>query len=573
MFEKTENKERSENNNSGERSSYSSRPSRPGGFRSGGSGGFKGRKYGSNNRNFDSSQSREPRESREPRVNPNDEITAEQVEACGFNTFGLDTNLVKSLVRMGFNSPTTIQTDVMQDALNDRDILASSKTGSGKTLAFCVPLINKIIKNPQSKALIVTPTREIAAQVAKVVSDICKGLNIFYVLIIGGENMDNQFEKLSRNPSIIIGTPGRINDHLSRKSLKMEEVTTAVLDEADRMLDMGFDVQIEEMFISLPKNSQRLMFSATIPHKIEKLAGKYLKNAKFVTNVNHEDMQMETQNVPQEFVSVTGFNEKCKSLNEALQKRVGSVVIFVKTKKSVEDLVQNIKNDNHSVDFIHGDCRQYARNKVIANFRKKDFRILVATDVVARGLDIPHIEHVINFDMPTNFDEYIHRIGRTNRQSGMDGSILNFINGNDIPVCLEIKKRLKIEMQLPFASRGASSGGRRFGSGSSSFGNRRASSSSSSRPSSFGDRNSGERSFGEKKFGERSSGERNFGERSFGERNSGERNFGEKKFGDSSSSNFRQDRSNSSSSSSGSSFGKKSFDKKPFERRSESKWS
>jgi|GEM_PF-123965 len=445
---------------------FSARPPRSGGFRRGGEGG-----------NF----TRRPFTQRPPREpenfdNINDGITPQQVADCGFSKFKLPENLIKALVRVGFNEPTTIQHDVIEYVLDGNDLLASSKTGSGKTLAFCAPLIAKLMENKDARGLISTPTREIATQVSKVISDICKGLGIYYVLIIGGENMDKQIDTLARNPQIIIGTPGRINDHLQRGTLKLDKMAFAILDEADRMLDMGFDVQIEEMFKSLPSTCQKLMFSATIPQKIERLAMRYLKNAKFVTNVNHADMQKETANVPQKFIVASGLNDKYKVLKDTLQNTEGSAVIFVKTKSSVEGIVDRLKEDEFSVDYIHGDCRQQTRNRTIANFRVKKFRILVATDVVARGLDIPHIEHVINFDMPMSFDEYIHRIGRTNRQSGMDGSVVNFINASDAVVCMEIKKKLGVEFDFPFRGTSRPSTSRSFGGGnrSSSFGRGRS---------------------------------------------------------------------------------------------------
>ena len=376
----------------------------------------------------------------------NDHITQEQVDACGFKQFNFPESLLKALVRLEFNNPTDIQKAVMEDALQGLDILASSKTGSGKTLGFCLPTICKIINDKTTKAIIVTPTREIATQISKVISGICKGLDIYYSLVIGGENMDKQFASLSKNPHILIGTPGRINDHIARGSINCKDISIVIMDEADRMLDMGFEPQIKNILQHVPKTSQNMMFSATIPPEIKRLSLSYLKDPKFITNVDYNDMQKDVKDIKQDFVNIYGFDAKYKALKEDLDKQDGSVIVFVSTKQTVDQMTQTLTEEGYSVDCIHGDCRQQVRSRVIMSFRNKKFKILIATDVVARGLDIPHIQRVINFDMPNNFDDYVHRMGRTNRQSGMSGTILNFISQKDSSVCAEIKKNFKISV-------------------------------------------------------------------------------------------------------------------------------
>jgi superfamily II DNA/RNA helicase len=335
-----------------------------------------------------------------------------------------------------------------------------SKTGSGKTIAFCLPVIAKIANNPDAVGLIMTPTREIAIQVSKVVFSLIEKGKINIALLIGGEPMPRQFDQLKRNPRLIIGTPGRINDHLARKKLRLENVSITVLDEADRMLDMGFDVQIEEIFKHIPNESQKLMFSATMPKKMQKLSEKYLKNPAVIsTNKSDEERYEELKAVRQEFFHLANAIEKYNRLLDEINQRNGTIVIFAKTKSMVDQIANSLQEENHSVDCIHGDLKQTVRAKVISKFRDQKYRILVATDVVARGLDVPHVEHVINFDMPMAFEEYIHRIGRTNRQSGLEGSILNFITQNDIPIAVEIKEKLGHQGAVPAGYEGRRQGG------------------------------------------------------------------------------------------------------------------
>jgi ATP-dependent RNA helicase DeaD len=392
----------------------------------------------------------------------------------GFQNFTLPTFLQNSLEQLGFAEPTKIQADTIPHALEGSDILAMSKTGSGKTLAFCLPVIAKIANNPDAIGLIMTPTREIAIQVSKVVFGLIEKGKINIALLIGGEPMPRQFDQLKRNPRLIIGTPGRLNDHLARKKLRLENVAITVLDEADRMLDMGFDVQIEEIFKHIPNESQKLMFSATMPKKIQKLSEKYLKNPAIIsTNKTDEERYEELKAVRQEFFHLANAIEKYNRLLDEINQRNGTIVIFAKTKSMVDQIANSLQEENHSVDCIHGDLKQTVRAKVISKFRDQKYRILVATDVVARGLDVPHVEHVINFDMPMAFEEYIHRIGRTNRQSGLEGSILNFITQNDIPIAVEIKEKLGHHTAVPAGYQDRRQGGGQSNGRRRSFGGNR----------------------------------------------------------------------------------------------------
>jgi len=285
-----------------------------------------------------------------------------------FQDFGLSEALNTSLRKMDYKDPTPIQQQAIPIALSGKDVLGSAQTGTGKTAAFSIPLVEKLLQShDNSCALVLTPTRELAKQVLDVIHQLLgpkSGINTAF--IIGGEPYRKQFQQLERNPRIIVGTPGRINDHLDKGAIDLSTTDFLVLDETDRMLDMGFGVQLDRIVKHLPKHRQTLMFSATLPNGIIKISDKYLNNPKRV--------------------SVGETN-----------------------------------------DALHGDLRQHKRDKVMRRYREKNFRILVATDIAARGLDVPHIEHVINYDLPQVAEDYIHRMGRTAR-AGAEGSAVSFVS-------------------------------------------------------------------------------------------------------------------------------------------------
>jgi len=347
-------------------------------------------------------------------------------KTSGFAEFGLPPKLMQSLARMNFTTPTPVQAAAIPLALAGRDILGSAQTGTGKTGAFGIPLVANLMAHDSSMALIMTPTRELAAQVAAMIQQMIPVQNIKCALLIGGEAMPKQFRQLQANPRIIIGTPGRINDHLRRSSLKLNNASFLVLDETDRMLDMGFGPQIDEIMKFMPPKEngarQTMLFSATLPANIVKLAQKYLNKPE---RISVGSMTSPITKIKQETLKL-GDTEKYEQLMAELEQRTGSVIIFVKTKHGADRLARKLSGDEHGADAIHGDLQQRRRDRVIAEFRDKKFRVLVATDVAARGLDIPHIEHVINYDLPQVPEDYIHRIGRTAR-AGAEGSAVNFV--------------------------------------------------------------------------------------------------------------------------------------------------
>lgn len=362
-----------------------------------------------------------------------------------FTSLGLPAPLLQALARLNFTSPTPIQAQAVPLALQGRDVLGSAQTGTGKTGAFGIPLVARLLDSPGSAALVLTPTRELATQVLKQLRDFLGTSSpVKTALLIGGEAMPKQLAQLRARPRLIVGTPGRINDHLTRHSLKLNGTDFLVLDETDRMLDMGFGIQIEKIIKHLHPQRQTLMFSATMPANIVKMAEKYLQNPERIAVGSTTEA---APKIRQELIH-TPEAEKYTHLLTQLESRDGSVIIFVKTKYGTERLAQKLTRDNHSADIIHGDLRQRQRDRVIQDFRNRKHRILVATDVAARGLDIPHIEHVINYDLPQCPEDYIHRIGRTAR-AGAEGSAVCLITPTDQAKWRAIHKLMHPHEPLP----------------------------------------------------------------------------------------------------------------------------
>lgn len=344
-----------------------------------------------------------------------------------FREFNLPDNMMEALDRMGYSTATPVQAESIPLALNGEDVLGSAQTGTGKTGAFTIPMIAHLLKNPTSQGIIITPTRELASQVMAVVAKLAgRRSGIRTALLIGGEPMPKQLFQLKAKPRLIVGTPGRINDHLERGKLKLSGADFLVLDETDRMLDMGFSVQIDEILKHMPEKRQTLMFSATLAKGIVEFAQKYLVNPKRVS-IDPESILPEKIN--QEIIHLKE-SEKYERLVKELDARDGTIVIFAKTKYGTDALARRLNDDNFEARPIHGDLRQHKRERTLKAFRNKRYRILVATDVAARGLDIPHIEHVINYDLPHAPEDYIHRIGRTAR-AGAEGVAISFITPDD----------------------------------------------------------------------------------------------------------------------------------------------
>lgn len=343
-----------------------------------------------------------------------------------FNEVGLAQPLLHRLESMEFNTPTPIQSQAIPAALAGKDVLGSAQTGTGKTAAFAIPLVMHLLNNTRGAALVLLPTRELAVQVMQTISKLIGKQKLKTALLIGGEPMPRQLQQLRAKPRVIVGTPGRINDHLERGTLALHDANFLVLDEVDRMLDMGFGVQLDAIAKYLTAKRQTLMFSATMPKHIESLAAKYLDNP---VRISIGEAHSPAKNVTQTLVKVSD-KEKYARLLEELKAREGSVIVFIKTKYAADAMARKLTTKGIRSEALHGDLRQNKRTNVITAFRKKKYRVLVATDIAARGLDIPHIEHVINYNLPRNPEDYIHRIGRTAR-AGAEGEAVNFVSGDE----------------------------------------------------------------------------------------------------------------------------------------------
>ena len=344
-----------------------------------------------------------------------------------FLSLNLHQVLTQSILEMQFQKPTPIQAQTIPHALEGKDVLGSAQTGTGKTVAYGIPLVSYLLNKDHGCALVLAPTRELAMQVLQQLHQLLgKKSHIKSTLLIGGDSIFKQLTQLKNRPRLIVGTPGRINDHLERGSLKLNTAEFLVFDETDRMLDMGFSSQIQQIVKYMPVKRQTLMFSATMAPAIIKTAQNYLQNP---VRVSVGSTTAPTDRIKQEIIKTTDA-EKYNILMDQLNKTEGSFIIFMKTKHATERLALKLRGSGHTADAIHGDLRQRNREQVIRGFRAGKHRILVATDVAARGLDIPHIECVVNYDLPMNPEDYIHRIGRTAR-AGREGVAISLVTPID----------------------------------------------------------------------------------------------------------------------------------------------
>jgi len=356
-----------------------------------------------------------------------------------FSNFDLSEESQKALDGLGFKQPTPIQSKAIPIGISGQDILANAQTGSGKTLAFALPLIEKIKHNNISSGLILTPTRELAKQIYSVVNIILSyHAKIRSILLIGGEGIYSQSNNLKKSPQIIIGTPGRINDHLDRGSLNINNCDLVVLDETDKMLEMGFEFQVRDILKAINNKKQMLMFSATLPNQIIKLSSKYSNNPQRISIQQNEVLNF---NIKQAVIKVSP-KDKFKELSNQIQNRNGSILVFVKTKHGTEKLSKRLKQEGIKTTALHGGLRQNKRSRIMDNFREEKFRIMIATDIASRGIDVPHIEHVINYDLPQAPEDFIHRIGRTAR-AGSVGEALSFITPNDSKIWKSIEMTIQ----------------------------------------------------------------------------------------------------------------------------------
>lgn len=360
-----------------------------------------------------------------------------------FQDLDLHPALKKAIKNLGYNSPTPIQERAIPLIEEGKDLLASAQTGTGKTAAFLLPVLNKLAKPAkkpphQPKVLILVPTRELALQVSAEAEKYCKYLpHIKVVTIFGGVPYPIQKRKLSRPYEILVATPGRLMDHMERGKIKLSKIETFILDEADRMLDMGFIDDVETIAETIPEESQTLLFSATLNKNINRLARNLLKNPEEIEITPPETKH---ENIDQKIHNVDDLHHKHRLLEHLLtDESLNQAIVFTSTKSYADQLVDDLLENGHDAAALHGDMNQRKRTKTIAQMRDGKVRILVATDVAARGIDVPAVSHVINFDLPRTAEEYVHRIGRTGR-AGASGIAFSFVSQKDRGLVREIEK-------------------------------------------------------------------------------------------------------------------------------------
>jgi len=336
---------------------------------------------------------------------------------------------------MKFVKPTPIQGKAIPIALQGQDLVATAQTGTGKTAAFGLPILEKLLADEEAKALILAPTRELAVQIAHFFRDLIGKMPIQVTLLIGGVPVKRQAEILKKHPRVIVATPGRLLDHLKARKLHLEKCKILVLDEADRMLDMGFAPQLREIRRFIPRHRQTMLFTATMPSDMMKLAQEYLHNP---TKISAGENMKPVKKIVQSVIETPQYLKQ-QVLIEQLQKREGSVLIFLRTKHRTDKLAKFLRNNKFKVARIHGDRTQGQRESAIEGFRSGEYRILVATDIAARGLDINNIAHVINYDLPQQPEDYVHRIGRTAR-NGAGGESLCLVTPEDKKTWKSIEK-------------------------------------------------------------------------------------------------------------------------------------
>jgi superfamily II DNA/RNA helicase len=354
-----------------------------------------------------------------------DEPDQEYKSTYSFSDFAIDEKLKVNVVKKGYLTPTPIQDQSIPLILEGKDIVGIANTGTGKTAAFLLPFLNKVALDRSEKVLILAPTRELAQQIRDEFSAFSAHMGIFSELCIGGANIGNQIKNLRRPYNFVIGTPGRIKDLIQRKVLNLNVFRNVVIDEADRMLDMGFIPDVRYLFTLLPREKQTLFFSATISREIQTLIATFLKDPITISVKKQETAENVEQNV------IHAGNDKLKRLvvlqDLLLKKEFQKVLIFGRTKHGVEKLSVNLARSGFRVASIHGNKSQSQRQTALNSFKTDKIQALIATDVAARGLDIPNVSHVINFDLPNSYEDYVHRIGRTGRANQM-GVALTFVD-------------------------------------------------------------------------------------------------------------------------------------------------
>lgn len=403
--------------------SYSSR-SRRGESRSFSSFGGNGRSGGGNNRRS-GGKKRQAAYIHPSRfvqsAKPREEVIYEPKHV--FNDFAVNALIHENLESIGYTSPTAIQDQAIPHALEGKDVVGIANTGTGKTIAFGIPVLDKLMSDPEARAIIMAPTRELAQQIEDELRVVAKRSGIFGAMLIGGTPMGPQLRDLRANPQIVIGTPGRIKDHIERGSLRPEGFNIVVLDEVDRMLDMGFIDDMRDILERLAEERQSLFFSATMEPKVAALIETFSGETVTISVKTGET----SDNVEQDIMPYTSMSEKIEQLHNLLNREdVSKAIIFDETQRSVERLADELMERGFKVDAIHGGKSQGQRQRALNKFKASQINVMVATDVAARGIDVKDISHVINYGQPQSYEDYVHRIGRAGR-AGRIGYAYTFV--------------------------------------------------------------------------------------------------------------------------------------------------
>ena len=362
-----------------------------------------------------------------------------------FLDLNINVDILNALNENNIIEPTQIQQRSIPLLLEGKDVIGQAQTGTGKTFAYAIPLIERL--DPMKKtvqALVMCPTRELSLQVSKEISKLAKHTKVRCATIYGGVSYEKQFAELKKNPSVIIGTPGRIIDHLNRGTLSFKNVTYLVLDEADEMLKMGFQDDMETILSNMPKERQTALFSATLPSFIQKLSKKYMNQPEYV---QIENKTLTVSNIKEYLYYVKKEQKKDLLLRVLDYYSFSSVMIFANTKAMVDELILFLQNHHYKADGLHGDLKQISRDRVMQSFRLQAIDILIATDVAARGIDIDGIEAIINFDLPQEQEIYVHRIGRTGR-AGHTGTAITFATSRQRNAISELERFTKSKLEL-----------------------------------------------------------------------------------------------------------------------------
>ena len=360
-----------------------------------------------------------------------------------FRELGISEDTIKVLKRNGIISPTEIQENSIRDIISGKDVIAEAQTGTGKTLAFLIPIFENIM--PSSKdvqVLIITPTRELAIQITEEATKLKEGKDVGVLAMYGGKDIGSQLKKMKGNIQLIIATPGRLLDHIKRKTIDLKKLRTIVIDEADQMLLMGFRNEIDMVMSQRPKKVQTLCFSATMDSAVKKLAYRYMNDPK-VISIKKEEVTL--QNIKQQVVETTDREKRdalCKVLDED---NPFLAIIFCRTKRRADELEIVMHQRGYNCKVIHSDIPQNKRERIMKSFREAKIQYLIATDVASRGLDINGVSHIYNYDIPEKVETYIHRIGRTGR-AGDDGYTCLFVDPKDFRCLEEIEKEIRFKI-------------------------------------------------------------------------------------------------------------------------------